>query len=83
MPLAGTQNSERVKCVEYKLLLSARPRTERWNALQNVALKIHFLVPKCLCKQATKNVFNVRSILNIAKKAKVKTKYIWSNFSVD
>ena len=32
MPLAGTQNPERVKCVEYKLLLCARPRTERWNA---------------------------------------------------
>ena len=32
LPLAGTQNSERVKCVEYKLLLCVRPRTERWNA---------------------------------------------------
>ena len=26
------QNSERVKCVECKLLLCARPRTDRWNA---------------------------------------------------
>ena len=26
--------------------------------IQNVALKIHFPVPKCLCKQSTKNVFN-------------------------
>ena len=26
--------------------------------IQNVTLKIHFPVPKCLCKQETKNVFN-------------------------
>ena len=32
MPLAGTQNSERVKCVEYKLLLPSVPEQNGENA---------------------------------------------------
>ena len=60
--------SERVKCVVYKLLLrtffassaiqqltSAHMRTRM---VKCVALKIHFPVPKSLCKQGTKNVFD-------------------------
>ena len=53
------QNCVRVKCFEYKLQLSLPVRgLERRMRIQNVVLKINFPVPKCLCKQGTKNVFN-------------------------
>ena len=37
---------------------SARARTRAVSAYTNVALKIHFPVPKCLCMQGTTNVLN-------------------------
>ena len=40
LSLAGTQNSERVKCVEYKLLLLFVPEQNDEMLIQNVTLKI-------------------------------------------
>ena len=34
--------------------------------MQNVALKIHFPVPKRLCKQGTKNVFNRQPFISFS-----------------
>ena len=49
-------NCERVFVSSAKLQPVGGP--ERRIRIQNVALKIHFPVLKCLCKQGTKNVFN-------------------------
>ena len=49
------QNSERVFTSSAKLQLTLPVRElEPRMRTQNVALKIHFPVPKCLCKQRTK-----------------------------
>ena len=40
MALAGTQNYEGVKCVEYKLLLPSVPEQNAEMLIQNVTLKI-------------------------------------------
>ena len=52
-------NCERVFASSAKLQLTLPVRGfERRMRIQNVALKIHFPVPTCLCKQGTKNVLN-------------------------
>ena len=52
-------NCERVFAWSVKLQLRLPVRgLERRMRIQNMTLKIHFLVPKCLYKQATKNVLN-------------------------
>ena len=61
MPLAGTKLWERVFTSSAKLQLPLPVRwLERRMRIQNVELKIHFPVPKCLCKQGTKKGFNNR-----------------------
>ena len=40
MPLAGTQNSERFKCVDYKLLLSFVPEHNDANAYKTRDIEI-------------------------------------------
>ena len=71
MPLAGAKPWERVQTVTANVYSL---RVQNWNCfcpcgrlelrmrIQNVALKIHFPVPKRLCKQGTKNVFNMLCI---------------------
>ena len=52
-------NREGVFASSAKLQLNLPVRGLEWRIRkQNVALKIHFPVPKCSCKQGTKNVFN-------------------------
>ena len=52
-------NYERVFASSAKLQLRMPVHGLEWRMrIQNGALKIHFPVPKCLYKQATKNVFN-------------------------
>ena len=56
-------NCKRVFTSSAKMQLTLPMSRLEWRVrIQNVALKIHFLVPKCLCKQGTKNVFNTHLI---------------------
>ena len=56
-------NCERVFASSAKLQLALPVRgLERRMRIQNVASKIHFPVPKCLCKQGTKKCLQQYSI---------------------